>query len=92
MTLRATARRHGTASHPICSARPAVRAAIVQDFSNVEPASYEKTRAPQTGEASSGCGHPDLLRRVESAPKPNGQNVSEWIRSTLAPKRTEPIM
>jgi predicted HicB family RNase H-like nuclease len=27
--------------------------------------------------------NPDLLRRVESAAKRNGQNVSEWIRSTL---------
>jgi len=27
--------------------------------------------------------NPELLRRVESAAKASGKNVSEWIRSTL---------
>jgi predicted HicB family RNase H-like nuclease len=27
--------------------------------------------------------NPELLRRVESAAKASGQNVSEWIRSAL---------
>jgi hypothetical protein len=69
--------------------RQAVGAAIVQELEALSQPAKRKPGRPKLAKGYAKAHivpvrfNPDLLRRVESAAKRNGQNVSEWIRSTL---------